>query len=75
LPAHIVAFLRQAGIPQHVVMGDMTKRLVPRLIAAITAAGGAIPTQPAELSERIQFLFEQERKVPGLDVQRIFKTK
>lgn len=48
---------------------------VPRLIAAVQACGGRIPTDPDKLAARIKELLDLQLEVPGLDVLRIFKAK
>ncbi|KAF8056139.1 hypothetical protein HT031_006490 [Scenedesmus sp. PABB004] len=62
-----------AGVPAELARGAPGRR-VPRLIAAVLASGGRIPTDPAALAERVAGLLELERSVPGLDVRRIWKA-
>lgn len=57
------------------LQGNLERHQQPRLISAVIHAGGKIPTEPAELQQRILDLFALEREVPGLDVLRIFKSK
>ncbi|KAF6257347.1 hypothetical protein COO60DRAFT_1524027, partial [Scenedesmus sp. NREL 46B-D3] len=62
-----------AGVPRHLAEGDKSRQ-VPRLIAAVQASGGSIPTDPARLAARVEQLLALQRSVPGLDVPRIFKA-
>uniref|UniRef100_A0A383W8V6 Uncharacterized protein n=1 Tax=Tetradesmus obliquus TaxID=3088 RepID=A0A383W8V6_TETOB len=62
-----------AGVPRHLAEGDKSRQ-VPRLIAAVVASGGRIPTDPDRLADRVSQLLALQRSVPGLDVARIFKA-
>lgn len=70
----LLAAAVEAGVPAELAHGR-PDRPVPRLIAAVLAAGGRIPTDPQRLASRVAGLLELQRSVPGLDLHRIWKAK